>query len=301
MRKQFDCIVIGAGPGGMTAALYLKRFQRKVLVVHSGPPRAAWIPKTKNLIGYQGGISGPTLLRRLKSQLLEIGVPLREGQATVSRRGGVFSVSAGGQTYVAKKVLLATGIRDLQPNIPGLNALRRKGLLRYCPICDGFEHKGKKLLLFVTSKDCLDKIFFLFQFTRRLVVIVPPDFSPGPGQLKKYPRLKVKFVRTTVESMRASKNGVRAVARDGKVYEASAAYVELGFRVRDEAFSGIKNLRRAADGRIKVNEEQKTSVPGLFAVGDCVAALAQISVAAGQAAVAATAVHNELLQEARRS
>src|SRR4051812_42210778 len=81
--KLLDCAVIGAGPAGLTAAIYLKRFLRSVCVFGSGRSRAEWISKTKNLIGYDKGISGPELLSRLKNQTQELNVPIEQSLATV--------------------------------------------------------------------------------------------------------------------------------------------------------------------------------------------------------------------------
>lgn len=297
--QPLDCVVIGAGPAGLTAALYLKRFRRSVAVIQSGRPRAAWIPKTKNLIGYHRGISGVALLRRLHKQVAALGIPIEAGEAVVSRHRDVFEITFGGRRIHARKVILATGIRDIQPQLPNLDLLRKKGLLRYCPICDGFEHCGKRIFLFVGKEDSLDKICFLRKYSPHLIVIGPPDFLLSAQRKHAYRQLKVIYLGAKIKSVEPRRSGIRVKIDKGPAFTGDAAYVELGFHVNDAAVAGLKKLRRTQKGCFVTNKSQRTSVPGLFAVGDCTPGLAQIAVGAGQAAVAATAVHNELLEMQR--
>jgi thioredoxin reductase (NADPH) len=296
---SFDCAVIGGGPAGLTAALYLQRFRRKVVLIQNGTPRAAWIPKTKNLTGYQRGISGKSLLRRMHLQIAEIGVPIKNGKATVKRGRDGFLVEIGGRALNARKVILATGIEDKQPEIPNLELLRRRGLLRYCPICDGFEHARKKLFLFVGESDSLDKIRFLLKYTPHLLVIGPKNFPLSSQRRKIYRRLNVNYVRAGLRRIQPLGRGIKVSLDNGKTYKGDAGYVELGFHVNDSATAALKKLRKTKSGCLITDKDQRTSIPGLFAVGDCTPGLAQIAVAAGQAAIAATAVHNELLEVSR--
>jgi thioredoxin reductase (NADPH) len=296
-KKIYDCAVIGGGPAGLTAALYLCRFKRSVLLFQEGLPRAAWIPKTNNLLGYYRGLSGRALLKRLRSQLKGLELDEVNARARVKREKKSFLVETPGRTYEAKKIILALGIRDKQPPLPNLRELRKLGLLRYCPICDGFEHRDKTLFLLVGGEDCIRKVSFLHNYSKRLLVITPRNFFLSGKRRRDYRRMNARIIRGEVAAACPEGDGIRISLANGKSYSADAGYVELGFDLNDEAIEGIRGIRKTKSGLLVASAEQRLSVPGLFAAGDCVSGLAQISGAAGQAAIAATAVHNELLQE----
>src|SRR5690606_38188431 len=102
--------------------------------------RARWIPRIRNLIGYTQGLAGKELIRRLKKQVSSLGAEMVRGHAVLRRDGRYFEIKAGNRTICAKTVILATGMKDINPQVENLDDLRRRGLLAYCPICDGYDH-----------------------------------------------------------------------------------------------------------------------------------------------------------------
>lgn len=300
MRRipEYDCIIVGGGPGGLVTAVYLSRFKRRVALVHSGIPRASWIPRTHNLIGYDRGISGALLLQRLHRQLNRMELDQIHGVATVRKNGRGFRVSVeGGGELRAKTVVIATGIEDVHPKIPNLDDLRKKGLLRYCSICDGWEYRDQPIAVLARDMEGITKALFLRNWSKDVRIILPQDFKLAPQVARKFQRLRIRYNHCHSLTMEHSRSPEGLSIRlDGtKPVHCRVAYVELGCVVNDRAFAGIRGLRRSQAGFIITTQEQRTSVPGLFAVGDCVNLLGQISVAAGQAAVAATTIHNDLL------
>jgi thioredoxin reductase (NADPH) len=189
---------------------------------------------------------------------------------------------------------LATGIEDVQPGLENLVQLRRSGLLRYCPVCDAYEHRGKSLGVFVSNESGLERALFLLPYAKRLTLIAPPG-AFSLARKNRLKRLGVRFVTGPARSveLRRERRGLWIDA-GARPFAVDAAYVEMGSRVRDEAFKGMKGLRKVKEGFLRTTSEQRLSIPGLFAVGDCVNQLGQVNVAAGQAAIAATAVHNDL-------
>src|SRR4051812_43970715 len=115
-----DCVVVGGGPGGLVAAVYLQRLRRRVVLVNGGRPRAARIPKIRNLIGYAEGISGDVLLARLHEQLARWGGGVLGGRGDVGKSGRVFVVTGGAKKLRARRVILATGMRDIEPPLANL-------------------------------------------------------------------------------------------------------------------------------------------------------------------------------------
>src|SRR4051812_41704037 len=146
-----DCLIIGGGPAGLTAAVYLARFRRRVLVVDSGAPRAAWIPTSHNIPFFAEGIAGPEILRRDRETVERYGVPIEAGTVARLERGrdgfsAAMKAAGGGSRMIrARRVLLATGAVDVEPELPDLPDAVRRGLVRYCPICDGYESRGQRI------------------------------------------------------------------------------------------------------------------------------------------------------------
>ncbi len=146
-----DCAVIGGGPAGLTAALYLARYNRNFVLVDSGDSRAAWISASHNLPLFTQGIAGPEILRRQRDHVQAYGGTIVEGEAAkLSERHSGFSLevqTANGvlSHLTARFVVLATGVADIPPRIPKLEEAVQRGLIRYCPICDGYEAKGRKV------------------------------------------------------------------------------------------------------------------------------------------------------------
>ena len=148
--RELDCLIVGGGPAGLTAALYLARFERHSLVVDAGEPRASWIPTSHNVPVFAEGISGRDLLARQREHVRRYGVPVLPGTVTEIGKGPdgfVTRIDADGGTreVKARRVLLATGAIDVEPDLPDLPNAVRRGLVRYCPICDGFESRGKRI------------------------------------------------------------------------------------------------------------------------------------------------------------
>lgn len=296
---DYEAAVIGAGPGGLVAALYLRRFMRKTLLASAGPPRASWIPKSHNLVGFRTGLSGVELLERLNAQLDDLGIDRSRGECRVDPRArGGFTIRCGDREFGAQKVVLATGMCDVQPPIENLDPLRRAGLLRYCPVCDAYEYRQKKLLVLAQDAHGLKTARFLSDFSRRVHVLWPSS-QKLPARLAKTrtwhgaPLLigDLASMKKVGDKLDVSFHDERGCM---KRLRFDSCYVALGTTINDSAFRHLKRIERDEDGAILVGRHQETGQSGVYAVGDCVQGLAQISVATGQAAIAATHIHNEL-------
>ncbi|MFM0204087.1 NAD(P)/FAD-dependent oxidoreductase [Paraburkholderia fungorum] len=149
---SIDCVIVGGGPAGLTAALYLARYRRTTSVVESGESRARLIPVARNVQGFPSGVSGEAWLANLREQLTPYGVgPEHAKVETIAAVSDGFRIdyrpTCGSEEAMrsmhAKRVLLAAGIRDGLPLMPNADELTRSGLFRLCPICDGYETDGK--------------------------------------------------------------------------------------------------------------------------------------------------------------
>lgn len=144
--QNVDCLIIGAGPAGLTAAIYLARFRRNVIVADGGRSRASLIPISHNYPGFPEGLSGKDLLSRLRHQAKAHDVHIMQGMVNrLENHGEFFVANVEGKLIEAKKVLIATGIKDEHPTIENWNKAVSQDTLRLCPICDGYDVKDQIL------------------------------------------------------------------------------------------------------------------------------------------------------------
>lgn len=295
LHADVDCLVVGAGPGGLTAGIYLARFHRTCLVVDAGSSRAALIPRSHNYPGFPPGISGNDLLARLKEQAVGYGVRLEQGLVEdIHPHALGFEARIGAKTCVARRVILATGIEDSLPPMDDAEAAIAAGALRLCVICDGYEVKGDNVAVLGEAEDAINHGVFLRTFSDRVTVISQAGRAPDEESLALARHHGLNFLSASPKNVRFEEGqGIEVVTEDGQTYRFDILYPCLGARTRSEL--AVRLGAECDDtGTLIVDSHQQTSVPGLYAIGDVVAGLNQISVAVGQAAQAATAVHNSL-------
>ncbi len=294
-----DCLVIGGGPAGVTAAIYLARFHLNVRVVDAGQSRVTWIPRTHNHAGYPGGIPGTELLERMRKQAGEFGIAVENGLAErLERQGDDFAAQlAAGDTIVARTVLLATGVVNKGPPIsPELHDVAmQRGLLRYCPICDGFEVTDKRVGVIGNREHGFKEAVFLRTYTRDVTLIAPDqDIELSDEQHAKLSGLGVATVGGPCASLRIEGDHIVAPTPKGDL-SFDSIYPALGSVIRSELAMAL-GAEGSSDGCLVVDDHQRTSVPGLYAAGDVVKGLDQISHAMGEGGVAATTLRNDLAE-----
>ena len=291
-----DCIVVGAGPAGLTAAIYLARFRRTFCVIDAGGSRAARILKSHNYPGFPQGIAGKTLLRRMRRQAQAYDAEIHAGHVESLRAaasGFVLETSTG--RIRARKVILATGVIDNEPDLPGAEMAMRRGLIRTCPICDGYEAMGETVAVIGSGEHGAREARFLTTWSKAIWLIhVGPAADLSAAERRRLKGAGVRVIETPVERIVRDHKGIAALCfGPGEPRAFDRVYVALGVTPR-AALAIDAGAKRDASGRLIVGEHQETSVPGLYAVGDVVRGLNQISVAQGEGAIAATDVHNAL-------
>jgi len=294
-NQPFDAVVIGAGPGGLTAALYLARFRRRFLVLDAGHSRAAWIPTTHNHPGFPKGIVGKALLARMRRHAVRYGATIRktwvDGLKPVE---GGFEITAGRHRFSARTVLLATGVIDNEPLLPGLEQAGAKGLIRLCPICDGYEAMGQSIGIIGHSEHGAREALFLRTWSDQvtLIHVGEPQALTGADRAG-LAQDGVKLIETPIQQVHIEKDRIVALSLDGEVCKFDTVYSALGTTPR---YLLAQQAGAAVDdqGRLIVSEHQHTSVDGLYAAGDLVRGLNQMTVAEAEAAIAATDIHNRL-------
>lgn len=171
-EKDVECLIVGGGPAGLTAAIYLARYRRRIAVIDGGSSHAALIPVSHNYPGFSQGISGSELLKTLRSQVREFGVSIHDGHVTDLRRADGGYVATFDESEIrASRVLLATGIVDESPDFPGLRQAVSDGAIRYCPVCDGYDVQGLRIAVLGRTRECFEKALFMRTYSRDVTML----------------------------------------------------------------------------------------------------------------------------------
>lgn len=291
-----DCVIIGGGPAGLTTALYLARFRVTCALLDGGASRAARIPRCRNFPGYPDGISGAELLARMRQQLARYAiVPLTAKASGIIRADGVLKIDTDAGTLTSRTVVLATGTEDIKPSFRDPaehDAALQAGLLHYCPVCDGYEVKGKHVAIIGTGVHGRREALFIRSFTNEVSLVS----SAGPHQLspeeiETLQNRRVDLIDGPIGLLRIE-DGALAFEAGGRMYLFDAAYAALGCRQHTKLAETL-GVEITEEG-IPVDAHMQTNVPGVYAAGDVIVGLDQVTTAIGNAAVAATAVRNAL-------
>ncbi|ANQ83539.1 putative thioredoxin-disulfide reductase [Azoarcus olearius] len=293
MSQDFDALVIGGGPAGLTGALYLARFRRRVRLVDDGCSRATRIPRSHNMPGYPDGVRGGELVAAIRLQATRYGVDFASGRVTALEREGTrFSARlADGSTTHARAVLLATGVTDVEPPMPYLAEAVRSGALRYCPVCDGYEVSGQTVGVLADGDAGAREALYLRGFTARLHVFPLSDTVEISARERQRLRdADIMLAEHAVASLRLADGGVVVRHGDDET-RCDSVYSALGTRIQADL---APDAERDEQGYLLTDRHHMTSIEGLYAAGDVVQGLNQISVATGGAAIAAAAIHRAL-------
>lgn len=291
-----DCAVIGAGPAGLTAAIYLARFCRSVVIFDAGESRASWIPTSHNYPGFPEGIGGKELLARLRLQAshYQTSVQERAVDRLEKLKPEGFRVHVGGDSFLARTVLLATGAMDRTVHFPYLREAVARGLIRHCPICDGFEAREQKVGLLGHGEQNIREALFIHHFSKDLTLLSydePMRISDEDMDVLR--ERGIQLVTTPISGLELNDGKIAALEKNGGTHVFDTVYSMLGIEVRSQLAQEL-GAGCDAGGNLLVDDHLRTSIPGLYAAGDVVSGLNQISVATGQAAIATTAIHNSL-------
>ncbi|GLC61957.1 hypothetical protein PLESTB_001824100 [Pleodorina starrii] len=247
------------------------------------------IPRTHNLTPFPDGISGQELLGQMLSHARRYGAVVEAGTVeNVEQQGGVFRVVANRRIALARNVIFATGVFNHRPSMAADDHAKglARGLLRYCPVCDAYEVRDKRIAVLGRGKHGLQEASFLRHYSP-FVTLISPDGSSVTA------RNGIRILQPALMGIALSETEVLLTLQDGHTHHFDTLYVALGTTPRaDPAIRLGLDLDDA--GHIAIDSKHKTSVDGVYAIGDVIDGLDQIAVAMGQGAIAATAIHNDL-------
>lgn len=296
-EAMLDALVIGGGPGGMTAALYLARLNRRVAVLDSDRSRALLIPRSRNHPAFPKGISGVDLSARLRKQLGGLDVHVRRDPVLrVERHGGLcFRAYMGECELQARSIVIATGVEDVLAPLDDAESLVRSGHLRLCPICDGYEIGGQSTAVIGATEHAAAEALFLRAFTPHITLTtLGLDLQLGPSTMSRLAANGIAIRREPlIGYLLRARGAVDLVLAGSLPLEDVVLYTALGNRPRSQLAAQL-GAKLDDDRRIKVDAHQKTSTKGVYAVGDVVTGLNQLGVAMAQGEIAAVSIHNYL-------
>ena len=293
-----DCLIIGGGPAGLTAATYLGRFRRRIAIIDKGWSRAEWITRAHNVPGFPYGIAGPALIDLMRTQVSKYGAQIRYDTVTTLSRSadGVFTARLSDGRFDALTVLLAAGVVENKPPLAHFADAVKCGIIRTCPICDGYEAIGKRIAVIGSGEHAASEALFLRTYASdvSLLLMASDPASLSRKTLDQLQAAAISLTHVAGGSVHVGAEGFTEISvDDGGKHRFELAYTAFGTTAQSVLATSL-GARVDDVGRLVVTEHQRTSIPGLYAAGDVVRGLNQISVADGEAAIAATAIHNYL-------
>lgn len=274
---MYDVIVIGSGPAGISAAIYAKRRKLSVLVLSKGNGALSKTDKIENYYGFPEPISGEKLYKNGIHQAKNLGIEIIEDEVVSLQFIENFEIETVNSHYQSKAVILATGTNRAIPNIKGIREFEGKGV-SYCAICDAFFYKGKDVVVVGNGNYAIHEMEQLKPVAKSVTILTNGE-----------PMIENRSVDVVVNcnKIREFRGGdkIQEVEfEDNTKQQINGVFVALGTASSSDLAKKIG--ARIENNRIVVNEKMETSVPGLFACGDCTGGLLQISKAVYEGAVA---------------
>ncbi len=296
---NYDVAIVGGGPAGLSAAVWLARFERSVVVVDSGDPRN-W--ETRGINGFLGlpKIKPPNLRAAGRDECRRYGVQLIDQEVCIVKKNsdGAFALElADGRALEAKRLLLAIGIKDVWPEIPGLAACYGESV-HVCPDCDGYEAKGKKTVVIGTGRRVVGMALALANWTDEIIICTNCEAQDlSEEMLAQLHQLNIPVLCDRVQSIASLDSDVSCIQLDGGMQlDCERIFFSLGQHPADDLGMQLRCKRDEA-GLILVDAAQRTSVEHVYAAGDITPGPQLAISAAAEGSVAAIAIHKSLVPE----
>ena len=298
----WDALIVGGGPAGLSAAIYLGRSRRSTLLVHSAHSMAKWEKDVQNYLGFPDGIDGQDLLTRGLAQARRYKVRVLEDTVqSIRPTGAHFELEGSIQPYRAKRVLLATGLTHLPPKLEGVRECLGHSLF-FCKDCDAHRVQGKRIAIIGHNAEAAEYALAMLLFTSSVVVCTngtEPTWSSDHHRWIGDAAIPVRTPRiTTLEH----ENGhIRSLTfESGQEVSLDAAFTTRGDVVHN-ALAASVGAELDGEGQVVVDACMRTSIPGLYAAGCLTPANCQMIIAAGQGATAGQAINRDLFEQSLRT
>lgn len=300
--KTYDCIILGGGPAGLSAAVYMGRFLRSTLVIDAGRGRAAGHQVNENYLGFPNGIKVRRLRELGRRQAERFGVEFIHDTVTcVRREAECFVVECGPGVRHSRQLIVATGVTDIWPSFPYVERYIGKSLF-WCLTCDGYKAQGADLLLLGNSDDAATTTLQFLRFTDRLTLLAHPQHNTISAERRAdLKRHGVRLLEDEIARVKGPRGTIQSVLlASGETLQPEYIFSLYGKIPNAQLVAGLGVLLNEA-GYIETDENQQTTVPGVFAAGDVTGAHAhQIACAVHEGAMAASAANYALYPPLQR-
>jgi thioredoxin reductase len=292
-RQSWDCIIVGAGPAGLSAALVLGRARRRVLVLDNGAPRNYATHEMHGVLGHDG-LDPAELRARGRAELARYAVEVVTADVLDAEAlDGAVRVTSTGRGELTRTVLLATGMLDDVPDIPGFADVWGTSA-HTCPYCDGFEHRDERLAVLAAGARGEHLAVLLRQWSDDVVLLSNGPRNLGADQLARVQALGVPVIETPVAGLDSDNGRLRRVKLDnGQTLERDALFFYVGWRLRNDLARAL-GCELRDDGSIAVDADQATTIDRVYAAGNCSEPRALVPAAAGSGATAAVTINARL-------
>lgn len=278
---MYDVIVIGSGPAGITAAIYSKRRNLSILVISKGNGTLQKAEKIDNYYGFENGISGKELYVNGIKQAKNLGIDFIEDEVINIEYINQFTIETVNSKYEAKAVILATGVSRNVPNIKGIKEFEGKGV-SYCAVCDSFFYKGKDVAVLGDGNYAIHEFETLKPIASSVTILT------NGNTMVENRDSSIEVNSKKIREFRGDTKLEKVEFEDNTIQNLNGVFIAMGTASSSDLARKIG--ARIENNNIIVNENMETTVPGLFACGDCTGGLLQISKAVYEGAKAGLAV-----------
>ncbi len=266
---MYDCLIIGAGPAGVSASLYTKRANLRTLIIYNDKSNLEKTEKIENFYGFANGIDGKSLYEEGIKQAKNIGVEvINEEVLKIEISNNYFKIFTTKNEYMARTVILATGNKKNTPNIKGIKEFEGKGI-SYCAICDGFFYRGKEVCVLGSGNYAISETNDLINLAKKVTILTngkkPPDIRSENVDINK----------KEIEAIEGNEKVEDVRFKDNTKIKTEGIFIAEGIAGSVEFAKKLGIIMK--NNKIVVNEKMQTNIKGIYACGDCTGGLLQIS------------------------
>ena len=309
---MFDVIVIGAGPAGISAAIYAKRANLNVLVLYSGISNLEKATKIDNYYGFPNGITGKALFENGVIQAKNLGIDVKneevvsisleisELEKETDEQVNIFNVKTTNSDYTSKTIIIATGNKKIAPNIKGIKEFEGKGI-SYCAICDAFFYRNKEIAVIGIGNFALSEVEIFRRVAKKIYVLTNGDAiqnwnnsnvnnNENIENSKNVNNIEnVKIVNKKIKEITGNNKVNEIIFEDGSSIPVNGVFIALGEAGAND-FAKTLGIMTEKNGNIIVDENMMTNVKGIFACGNITGGLLQVNKSAYEGAKAGLSV-----------
>lgn len=292
-EEVYDCIIIGAGPGGLQAAIYLGRYNMRVLLVDRGGGRTMHARHIENFLT-QKVISGRQIIETGIEQARAFHVQIEEGAVSEVLKREFFEVLAGDRRYLSRFVVVSSGVYDNFPPIENIHKFLGEGFFT-CVDCDGYKTTGRKLVLIGNSLKTVHLALAMKEMFTKDITLILYNVVPPEGYMEELKEENIRLITDRPLKVVGGEKIEGLELKSGEIVECEVIMSNFGYKLNDGFLSGLNLKRDAERFKFAVNHNCESSLDGLYVVGPLNTGHDQVVIAAGEGAIAALDIKKRLL------